>query len=58
MGNQVKKIIITFFLIFIIYPFFSYSHVNHYEKIKLIEMDILSENFLHSGLKLSLWEIK
>ena len=41
MGNQVKKIIITFFLIFIIYPFFSYSHVNHYEKIKLIEMDIL-----------------
>ena len=36
-----KKIIITFFLIFIIYPFFSYSHVNHYEKIKLIEMDIL-----------------
>ena len=41
MGNQVKKIIITFFLIFIIYPFFSYSHVNHYEKLKLIEMDIL-----------------
>ena len=41
MGNQVKKIIIIFFLIFIIYPFFSYSHVNHYEKIKLIEMDIL-----------------
>ena len=36
-----KKIIITFFLIFIIYPFFSYSHVNHYEKLKLIEMDIL-----------------
>ncbi len=36
-----KKIIITFFLIFIIYPFFSHSHVNHYEKIKLIEMDIL-----------------
>ena len=41
MGNQVKKIIITFFLIFIIYPFFSYSHVNHYEKLRLIEMDIL-----------------
>ena len=41
MGNQVKKIIITFFLTFIIYPFFSYSHVNHYEKLKLIEMDIL-----------------
>ncbi len=41
MGNQVKKIIITFFLIFLIYPFFSYSHVNHYEKLKLIEMDIL-----------------
>ena len=36
-----KKIIITFFLIFIIYPFFSYSHVNHYKKLKLIEMDIL-----------------
>ena len=41
MGNQVKKIIITFFLILIIYPFFSYSHVNHYEKIKKIEMDVL-----------------
>ena len=41
MGNQVKKIIITFFLIFIIYPFFSYSHINHYEKLRLIEMDIL-----------------
>ena len=41
MGNQVKKIIIIFFLIFIIYPFFSYSHVNHYEKLRLIEMDIL-----------------
>ena len=41
MGNQVKKIIITFLLIFIIYPFFSFSHVNHYEKLKLIEMDIL-----------------
>ena len=41
MGNQVKKIIITFFLIFIIYPFFSYSHVNHYEKLRFIEMDIL-----------------
>ena len=41
MGNQVKKIIITFFLIFIIYPFFSYSHVNHYAKLRLIEMDIL-----------------
>ena len=36
-----KKIIITFFLIFIIYPFFSYSHINHYEKLRLIEMDIL-----------------
>ena len=41
MGNQVKKIIITFFLIFIIYQFFSYSHVNHYAKLRLIEMDIL-----------------
>ena len=36
-----KKIITTFFLILIIYPFFSYSHVNHYEKIKKIEMDVL-----------------
>ena len=40
MGNQVKKIVIIFFLIFVIYPFFSYSHVNHYEKIKKIEMDV------------------
>ena len=36
-----KKNKITFFLIFLIYPFFSYSHVNHYEKFKLIEMDVL-----------------
>ena len=30
-----------FFLIFFIYPFFSYSHVNHYDKLKVIEMDVL-----------------
>ena len=34
-----KKII--FFLLFLIYPYFSYSHVNHYEMLKIIEMDIL-----------------
>ena len=36
-----KKSKIIFLLIFLIYPLFSYSHVNHYEKLKLIEMDIL-----------------
>ena len=34
-----KKII--FFLVFLIYPFLSYSHLNHYNQIKFIEMDIL-----------------
>ena len=34
-----KKII--FFLVFLIYPFLSYSHLNHYNQIKLIKMDIL-----------------
>ena len=34
-----KKII--FFLIFLIYPFLSYSHLNHYNQIKFIKMDIL-----------------
>ena len=34
-----KKII--FFLVFLIYPFFSYSHLNHYNKIKFIKMDVL-----------------
>ena len=32
---------IIFFLFFFIYPSFLYSHVNHYSKIKSIEMDIL-----------------
>ena len=32
---------IIYFLIFLIYPFFSYSHVNHYGKFKIIEMDVL-----------------
>tara|TARA_Y100000591_G_scaffold148950_1_gene127958 strand:+ start:2766 stop:3458 length:693 start_codon:yes stop_codon:yes gene_type:complete len=36
-----KKNKIIFFLIFLIYPFFSYSHVNHYEKFKIIKMDVL-----------------
>ena len=34
-----KKII--FFLVFLIYPFLSYSHLNHYNQIKFINMDIL-----------------
>ena len=36
-----KKAKIILFLIFLIYPFFSYSHVNHYDKLKIIEMDVL-----------------
>ena len=36
-----KKNKIIFFLIFLIYPFFSYPHVNHYGKLKVIEMDVL-----------------
>ena len=36
-----KKTKIILFLIFLIYPFFSYSHVNHYDKLKMIEMDVL-----------------
>ena len=36
-----KKIKIIFFLFFFFYPLFSYSHVNHYSKFKLIEMDVL-----------------
>ena len=36
-----KKNKIIIYLIFLIYPFFSFSHVSHYDKIKLIEMDIL-----------------
>ena len=36
-----KKNKIIIFLIFLIYPFFSYSHVNHYDKLKMIEMDVL-----------------
>ena len=34
-----KKII--FFLVFFIYSFLSYSHLNHYNQIKFINMDIL-----------------
>ena len=36
-----RKINLIFFFIVLICPFFSYSHVNHYGKIKIIEMDIL-----------------
>ena len=36
-----KKTKIVLFLIFLFYPFFSYSHVNHYDKLKMIEMDVL-----------------
>ncbi len=36
-----RKNKIIFFLIFLIYPYFSYSHVNHYDKLKIIEMDVL-----------------
>ena len=41
MGNQMKKSKIIFFLFFFIIPFFAYSHVNHYDKLKIIEMDVL-----------------
>ena len=41
MGSQMKKTKIILFLIFLIYPFFSHSHVNHYDKLKMIEMDVL-----------------
>ena len=36
---MMKKVI--FFLVFLIYPFLSYSHLNHYNQIKFIKMDIL-----------------
>ena len=36
-----KKSKIIIYLIFLIYPFFSFSHVSHYDKLKLIEMDVL-----------------
>ena len=36
-----RKTKIILFLIFLIYPFFSYPHVNHYDKLKMIEMDVL-----------------
>ena len=36
-----KKTKIILFLIFLIYPFFSYPHVSHYDKLKVIEMDVL-----------------
>jgi len=36
-----KKSKIIIYLIFLIHPFFSFSHVSHYDNLKLIEMDIL-----------------
>ena len=36
-----KRTKIFLFLIFLIYPFFSYPHINHYNKLKMIEMDVL-----------------
>ena len=36
-----KKYKVILFFIFLIYPFFSYSHVSHYDNLKIIEMDIL-----------------
>ena len=36
-----RKNKIIFFLIFLIYPYFSFSHVNHYDKRKIMEMDVL-----------------
>ena len=36
--NKYKIILI---LILLIYPFLSYSHITHYNKIKFIEMDVL-----------------
>ena len=36
-----KKSKIIIYLIFLIHPFLSYSHISHYDKIRLIEMDIL-----------------
>ena len=36
---KINKIIV--FLIFLIHPFFSYSHINHYNNLKIIEMDVL-----------------
>ena len=41
MGNKIVTSKIFFFLFFLIYPSFLYSHVNHYSKIKSIEMDVL-----------------
>ncbi len=41
MGYRITMFKIFFFLFFFIYPSFLYSHVNHYSKIKSIEMDVL-----------------
>ena len=41
MGNKIVIAKIFFFLFFLTYPSFLYSHVNHYSKIKFIEMDVL-----------------
>tara|TARA_B100000886_G_scaffold27406_1_gene17396 strand:- start:162 stop:866 length:705 start_codon:yes stop_codon:yes gene_type:complete len=41
MGNKIIISKIFFFLFFLIYPSFLNSHINHYSKIKSIEMDVL-----------------
>ncbi len=41
MGNRIIISKIIFFLFFLIYPSLLYSHVNHYIKVKSIEMDVL-----------------
>ena len=41
MGNKIIISKIFFFLFFLVYPSFLYSHVNHYNTIKSIEMDVL-----------------
>ena len=43
MGNKIVISKTFFFLFFLIYPSFLYSHVNHYSKIKSIEMDVLRD---------------
>ncbi len=41
MENKKIRYKVFFFLFFLIYPSFLYSHVNHYSQIKSIEMDVL-----------------
>ena len=41
MGNKIIVSKVFFFLFFLVYPSFLYPHVNHYNTIKSIEMDVL-----------------